>query len=85
LPGSTQAPSLYGLSQTLEGLILVNPAALFHAALALGVVLPSELFPVEQPHWIRHPAVPLTVFLRLLKKKPTAPPGVYVTQQSVPG
>jgi hypothetical protein len=75
MPDSTQAPSLYGLLQTLEGLILINPAAVFHAALSRGVVLPSELFPVEQPHWIRHPVVPLTVFLRFLERNRPHPQG----------
>jgi hypothetical protein len=48
LLGSTQAPSPYGLSQTLEGFVLVNPAALFHAAVALGVLSPFRAFPCRE-------------------------------------
>lgn len=36
-PGPTQAPSLFDLSQVLEGLVLACRAALFHAAAAHGV------------------------------------------------
>jgi hypothetical protein len=63
LSGSTRTPSLYDLSQVLEGLILAELCRLVSSCCRSWGSSPSELFPADQLCQVHHPVIPSQRFV----------------------
>jgi hypothetical protein len=83
VPVPPETPSLLGLSQTLEGLILTEPRGLVPCHKRSWGSRSSGLFPTADLLRIRHPKTPSRRFPGHSEELPTAPPGVYILRQSV--
>jgi len=83
VPVPPETPSLHGLSQTLEGLILTEPCGLVPCHKRSWGFCSTGLFPTADLLRTRRPKTPSRRLPGRSEELPTAPPGPCILRQSV--